>query len=226
MDSVLSYHDCSVLDILLEPNTNSVLSPTSLSETACKEKVDHFVGIAEIEQNTIQLIEAAARNTKEYKHCFEKALTGLNQLIQEFPEYASAYNNRAQLFREMMMVYGETEVDGICITQLIEQDLRKAINLAKSITNPTITTYNKKVLAQAYSQLGAMNLVLRNQPCISDNSLWELEKEASENLYLGGLYGNKLAKAASIPINPYAKLCGSMMNEVLKFERSCTFHNS
>ena len=46
----------------------------------------------------------------------------------------------------------------------------------------------------------------------------ELEQRASHDFFLGGRYGNPIARAMAVQINPSAKLCGAIVQEAMRRE--------
>jgi len=115
----------------------------------------------------------------------------------------------------------------------IVQDLKSSISLASpSRPRDAVSPSQGRLLAQAYTQLGAVYYAafkdLDEEPMMdvfktdeSSRSTWDkqrFEEEASRAFYLGGLYGNEVAKALAVHTNPHAKLCGSIVKEAMKKE--------
>jgi hypothetical protein len=85
------------------------------------------------------------------------------------------------------------------------------------------------LLAQAHTQLGAIFYAAFKDldseedmvPSQLKGTTWckdRFEEEASRMFYLGGLYGNEVAKALAVHTNPHAKLCGSIVKEAMRKE--------
>jgi hypothetical protein len=109
------------------------------------------------------------------------------------------------------------------------RDLRTALRLAAPARpeNP-VSPKQGRLLAQSYTQLGALLLAaskdLDNQDCaivgagFDDWTKSRFEDEASRAFFLGGEYGNEVAKALAVHTNPHAKLCGSVVEEAIRRE--------
>lgn len=54
---------------------------------------------------------------------------------------------------------------------------------------------------------------------LSGLSSEQLEDMASKDFFLGGRYGNKIARELSVKTNPYAKMCGAIVQEAMRMER-------
>ncbi|VVT56345.1 uncharacterized protein SAPINGB_P004989 [Magnusiomyces paraingens] len=188
--------------------------------------------LSNAQRREIEIIQGLESKSINYK----KALEEMDALIEQNSEYASAYNNRAQLKR---LLYLEKKESGSEITvslDSIDTDLGRAIDLAqKDIqkTNGPHTYLARHVAAQAYTQKGWVVLTRiqvaratkssheenhNDITVIGKDDSWELEEEASRWLHLGGEYGNEYAQRAAALVNPYAKLCGQMVERALHHE--------
>ncbi len=111
------------------------------------------------EVEAIKLIETAGANDKGA--VYVKALGILSKIIEEYPKYASAYNNRAQLHRwhltDMALVTSPepspsaSEAQGVINSAL--EDLETCISLA-SLSSPAtaISPSQVKILSKAWTQ--------------------------------------------------------------------------
>ena len=144
---------------------------------------------------------------------FEKAHGILTRLIEEHPEYASAYNNRAQVFR--WFHFSSPDSTSLHTTTAIT-DLETAISLT---TAPFLSPQAANLLAQAHTSLGAIYHQSRpqSQPASMD-PLPSVEDSASRHFALGAQYGNEVARAMIIQTNPHAKLCGEIVREAMRKE--------
>lgn len=155
------------------------------------------------------------------------ALVEYDALAKQFPTRASVHNNRAQVRR---LLYVEQEEDA-CRLAAIEKDLDTAIRLAQDDEESGGAGAGAagRVLAQAYTQKGWLALKriealrAREQPQQAESvqqqrCVWDMEEEASRWLWLGGAHGNRQAQRAASRINPYAKLCGQMVEQALRRE--------
>lgn len=183
--------------------------------------------------------------TDAYKEC----LAGLSELISTHPQYASARNNRAQVYRRM---YG----DGMLVTgakQAVEplipagdderrsaacqtlSDLDECVSLlSPSTTQSRLSPHAAKILSSAHTQRAAIYLHTSKQLLWGSLNLdpdrreaaWEkldFEEAASLDFALGGRYGNEIAKGLAVSTNPTAKLCGQMVREAMKKEYGPAF---
>jgi len=126
----------------------------------------------------------------------EEALDILSGLIAEHPQYASAYNNRAQLRRILSHPLADIKVD-----------LRTAIALASpSRSMDPVSDLQAKVLSNAYTQLGVV--LLREGK----------EEEVGGVFQVGARYGGEVAKVMAVKLNPVARLCGGIVKEAMRKE--------
>ncbi|KAK5169341.1 uncharacterized protein LTR77_005316 [Saxophila tyrrhenica] len=198
----LSTNDLSVLSAIFDPEG----TPSEIPYQPCSFASST---VADTEEPS----ESAIRTT----------IAALDDLLDEYPRYASAYNNRAQA-RRMLERCGDARYSAED-TRLILDDLDVAIRLASQ--NNT-SAKEAKVLAAAHTHRGhllyraskdqslAGPLSATNGRSISDSGT--LEEEASKEFALGGRYGNKIAKQMAVQTNPYAKLCGQMVKRALNKE--------
>nr|POF00974.1 tetratricopeptide repeat protein 36 [Quercus suber] len=192
------------------------------------------------ERNAIQIVEAfetLEHKTIVLKHkTFSRALSLLDAIVAEYPKYASARNNRAQLrrwrFGDRNMLFqqnGAIDPERVAAVSAIEADLRESISLASpQRVQDAVSPSQGRLLGQAYTQLAAIlhgasedlaaediNTALSNE---HRSRKEHFEEEASRNFYLGGLYGNEVAQALAVNTNPHAKLCGGIVQEAMRKE--------
>ena len=171
----------------------------------------------------------------------ESAIASLTSLIMEHPNYASAYNNRAQAIR--MLLGDDLKSEGIAQSTLWI-DLSKAIELAApSSSHSAVSPLQAKILASAYTHRGYLTwqlpksmdppqlsnpqpnpIQLKDQeasllpPELQGKSKERLEGIASRDFEMGGRYGNETAREMATRTNPYAKLCGNIVKEAMRGE--------
>lgn len=219
-------------EILLDPSLPvepHISSPALLSSLRRRERE----AIAHIE--TYESSHAPRTTTPNEEEEAEKdriyraTLRSLDALVAEYPSYASARNNRAQLRRwrygDAKLLLFSTEAS----TTL--SDLYTALSLA-SPASPTaaVSPLQGRLLAQVYTQLGALHHAAAKTLDTPDivmlgasfggNGLSRegLEEEASRLFFWGGLYGNEVAKALAVHANPHARLCAGIVGEAMKVE--------
>lgn len=257
----LSTRDVNVLEKIKDPESNpaaGVITDESLPRDPHVSGTD-YEKVVQQERNIISKIqtietefsESQSQDASEtaingYRNC----LAELDTLISEFPNYASARNNRAQIMRRL---YGDAmllEITTGMPLPLLEQpdasekkkaavgalqDLEKSISLLSPATLSTpISPQAARTLSMAYTQRAA--IYLRTSKLLSDRLLdidesrdeakWtrvEFEQAASHDLAFGGRYGNQIAKGLAVSVNPTAKLCGQIVREAMKKEYGPSF---
>ncbi|KAJ2712259.1 Tetratricopeptide repeat protein 36 [Coemansia spiralis] len=193
-----SSHDTNLVDILLNgtadgefvrdqiAGTHAAYDPgahTSRSETA----VISAEQLAALREREVQAVRCAESGE------LDQAITQLSALINEWPQYASAYNNRAQARRLQGL-------DGVI------EDLDTAIRLAA----------DRRTLAQAFTQKGVVLREMGDQDgafyCFSQGAKHgnEVAKMAAarENPY-AKMCGNMVAQAMQQLRGPQNASCTS-----------------
>ena len=245
----LSRADSAVLAQVFDPESAptraEVIVDPSLPEDRHILDTTLLVQLRSREKEAISIIEDFERNKARFPDAKESAkdaayraaLTSLDALIAEHPDYASAKNNRAQmrrwrfgdrntLVRPKSLLYADQSAGGLAA----EADLKACIASASPARQQdAVSPAQGKLLAQAYTQLGALyhaaakDLEAGHEVDVVeiDGTTWShgrFEEEASRAFYLGGLYGNEVAKALAVHTNPHAKLCGSIVKEAMRKE--------
>ena len=240
----LSKADSKVLAQVFDPesgpaNVEVLIDPTlPVDRNIQDEKL--LSRLKSAEREAIQVIEAfekSSNRTEQAKiRTYRNALARLDQIIEEYPLYASARNNRAQLrrwrFGDRNMVCQRRSVpdaEKTAAAQATVNDLKQCIALASpGRPQDPVSPSQGRLLAQAYTQLGALYYAASKdlnstevEIVCEDLTSWtkdHFEEEASRLFYLGGLYGNEVAKALAVHTNPHAKLCGSIVKEAMRKE--------
>lgn len=220
------------VEVLVNPDLPTdarILDAELLSKLKSREK--EAISIIE------QFEKSAGLQQTSKDVAFKAALAIIDDIIDSNPGYASARNNRAQLRRwrfgdRNTLCQKKSEVDrersaaGVAAVE----DLTSSISLASPARPQDGVSPNQGcLLAQAYTQLGALYYAASKDldtDAIMDvadlaASVWtkdRFEEEASRLFYLGGLYGNEVAKALAVHTNPHAKLCGSIVKEAMRKE--------
>jgi hypothetical protein len=246
MQSVtLSKSDSKVLAQVFDPesgpaNVEVLIDPTLPTDRHVRDG-SLLAKLKLAEREAIQLIEAfekSSERTEQAKdQAYRRALARLDHLIAENPTYASARNNRAQLrrwrFGDRNMICqrrNQEDVERRTAAAATVDDLDQCIALASpGRPQDPVSPSQGRLLAQAYTQLGALLYAAAkdlDSPedvdiIRKDSERWskdQFEEEASRLFYLGGLYGNEVAKALAVHTNPHAKLCGSIVKEAMRKE--------
>ncbi|KAH7320121.1 hypothetical protein B0I35DRAFT_229235 [Stachybotrys elegans] len=200
----------------------------------------------EVELNETQSLDSNDIAIQGYQTC----ISDLQSLISEYPKYASARNNRAQALRRL---YGDTMLLSQTASMpmpLIEQpdpaerraqalvaleDLECSIALLSPASpRDPLSSQAARTLAMAHTQRAAIylktsNMMLHRSLDVAEGrreAQWshlDFAEAASQDLALGGRYGNEIAKGLAVSVNPTAKLCGQMVREAMKREYGPAF---
>ena len=191
--------------------------------------------------NREKLIIKSLQTDSVSQETIYSAITALDALIDDRPNYPPAYANRAQALR--MLVEGQSspsekpEITGdvmftdpanTVIVSRLFADLEQAINLSTP-TSPAdpVPPVQARILADAHTHRGYLLLkaarARRDSKVQGSGQLWDsgsdqLEEMASRDFFLGGRYGNKIAQQMAVQTNPYAKMCGAVVKEAMRKE--------
>lgn len=197
--SNLSVNDQIVLSKIFnrEPDENFekavIDSSLPADRFVSEEKVEQY---SRLEQECVDLIEK--------QHLPNKALKILNEIISREPLYASAYSNRAQLLRGV-------KFDNNMPGDQVMRDLDTALKLAKpDNSDDSVSERCARILRKVYGQLAAEYIAQSKTPANSALE-WDLQLKANEMLNEARKYGEDVPKDTTIALNPYAKLCGNMV---------------
>lgn len=224
----LTAKDAAVLSALFDPES-SPSSSISISKTApglphIPDSILHH--LQQRETSAIQPLD----NESTSESSIKTAISNLSLLISEHPKYAPAYLNRAQAIR---LLIGEgTDLflpQNNDLTARALSDLNKTISLA-SPSSPAdpVSDLQASLLSKAHTHRGYILLKASqaaSQPGsalpteLSGMNNEELEEMFSKDFFLGGRYGNKIARELSVRTNPYAKMCGAIVKEAIRKER-------
>ncbi|PTB46971.1 hypothetical protein M441DRAFT_22920 [Trichoderma asperellum CBS 433.97] len=258
----LSRHDINVLEKIKDPESNpaaGVVIDSALPRDP--QIIDHSVYERVMERErtiirTLQSIETklisfqSEEDTDKAIESYKTCVSDFGSLISDYPLYASARNNRAQIMRRLygdaMLLNYTSTMPMPLIPQPEQAEKRKAAmetledmdTAIRLLTPPLPTTpmsaQAARTLSMAHTQRAA--IYLRTAKLLSDRQLdlddsrpeasWsrvDFEEAASRDLALGGRYGNQIAKALAVSVNPTAKLCGQMVREAMKKEYGPAF---
>ncbi|KAK5135772.1 hypothetical protein LTR08_004598 [Meristemomyces frigidus] len=219
----LSRNDSSVLGALFDPEASLSTAYQTAKSSGSAYDSQTLQHMQEIERAALSPIDTANPSRADLR----SSTISLDRLIERYPEYASAYNNRAQARR---MTYDVDELpDHHDALNSILADLALAIRFASPRRDTdAVSADNAKVLAAAYthrafllykaSKLETPGTTLAMVEGMSGLSAERLEESASRDFAAGGRYGNKVAKQLAIKTNPYAKLCGNIVKEAMRRE--------
>ncbi|KAF7543256.1 hypothetical protein G7046_g10036 [Stylonectria norvegica] len=195
----------------------------------------------EIQLRDLRADDGVKLATNGYRQC----LSDIEEVISEHPNYASARNNRVQILRRLYgdaILVSDTSDNPMPLVEKPDttEKLRVAATLLKDIdvsirllTPPSLSSplspQTARTLSMAHTQRAAVYLktakMWLHRPLEVDSRLAEsqwtkldFEEAASQDLALGGRYGNPIAKGLAVSVNPTAKLCGEMVREAMKKE--------
>ncbi|CZT17699.1 uncharacterized protein RCC_03536 [Ramularia collo-cygni] len=246
----LSRADSKVLAQVFDPESTpgraEVLIDPSLPADRHILDIDLLNHLKAREREAIAFIEQFEKSGKSSNapgksDAFQSAIAILDDLISCHPNYASARNNRAQLRRwrfgdrhTLCQPRARPDIERSAAGVAAVEDLKSAIELS-SPARPQdgVSATQGKLLAQSTTQLAALyyaafkDLDTSTEMAVTefDSVQWSCERfeeEASKLFYLGGLYGNEVAKALAVHTNPHAKLCGSIVKEAMRKELAGT----
>ncbi|PSS09131.1 hypothetical protein M430DRAFT_37199 [Amorphotheca resinae ATCC 22711] len=177
--------------------------------------------LQELEVKAIRPLNSPSPSHQE----IDAAVTELTHILEQYPTYAPAWNNRAQAVR---MLVGETLHEPAVAASTLYSDLCEALRLAAPTQlNPSVSPLQRKCLASAYTHRA--HLLLKASKSVAEDPSRSkmlprelqginsagLEKMAAADFREGGKYGNEIAKHMAVQLNPYAKLCGEVVREAM-----------
>jgi tetratricopeptide (TPR) repeat protein len=201
----LSTRDTGVLTLLFDPEAQPTAAESlSISELPnsplTAEELDH---VKCLEKKAIRLAE---------KGLLEEAEEILSQAIQKYPNgLPSLLNNRAQVRRMLRNVGGALN------------DLSRAIQIATPSDPSSFSQANAKILSDAHIHRATIYMLLArgekgDMSVPETESSEKLMEYASRDFSIAGRYGNELARAMAVRTNPYAKMCGAIVETALRKE--------
>lgn len=259
----LSKNDSKILDAVFDPESSTSSSnieidpllpsdphftdPTILSTLRARE----LSAIRIIEQHTPSAPSSprsatSSDNDEEMRTNdkdipYNEALSILDNIVTDHHNYASVYNNRAQLHRwrygdksTLVQFQPHESASTRAITNAL-RDLDRAINLATPPPESSkVSPSQGKSLAQAWIQRAAIFWQAAKDLSTPSTSVvilqkeelpwkdWDktnFEEEASRCFHMSGIYGSEVGKAMSVIANPHARLCGNIVKEAMQRER-------
>ncbi|CAL5868766.1 uncharacterized protein PFLUO_LOCUS2993 [Penicillium psychrofluorescens] len=223
--------------VVIDPSLSPWPSSVSISE-------QELASLKEREASIIRQI-SGDNPTREI---VESAVADFDALIETYPTYPSAYTNRAQTLRLLVDIQEESKTkntdsasdDTLFTSQSsslatrIFNDLGQAISLAtpRSPADPVSNT-QARLLADVHTHRGYLLLKAarakknivgekeetgRGPERLRGLAADQLEEMASQDFFLGGRYGNKVAQQLAVQTNPYAKMCGAIVKEAMRKE--------
>lgn len=199
----LSVNDQEVLNKIFNKDQNEDFEKIAFIDKSLP--TNKFVSDEKVEQYSY--LERKCVDLIENQNSPGEALKIFTEIISEEPLYASAYSNRAQLLRGVKFDNGMPEGQAM-------RDLYTALNLAKpNHTDEKVSEENARILRKIYGQLAAEYMAQSKIPANSAKE-WDLQLKATQMLVEARKYGEQVPKDTTVAFNPYAKLCGNMVEIV------------
>src|ERR1700742_5103075 len=174
----LSRGDEQILNQVFDPESSPEAAIVTIDASLPADPHIHdnnvLKGLKKQELEAIRLVEeysqkpqlsSTSKSTSEQdlnkETIYDKALDILSTLIAQHPNYASAYNNRAQLRRwrygDDLMSYASNDKELQSALIAVISDLQEAIRLSSPFgTNTSVSPQQSKLLIQSWTQLGTV----------------------------------------------------------------------
>lgn len=226
--AALTGHDKSILDALFDPESSSSkhVRVDGALPSLPQYSASQFAAIRAEEITIMRPLgqESAGVDTATDVIC------ALSRLIERYPEFPSAYINRAQAARLPLSVNDMFTREHSDTSSQVIQDLTHGIDTA-SPTSPhqPVSDHQAGVLAAGHTHRGFLLLKVAEMTRKGDilhgagrrlqnATAVQIEELASVDFAAGGRYGNKLAQEMSVRTNPYAKMCGAIVKEAMQMD--------
>ncbi|KAK2745099.1 hypothetical protein FQN57_004006 [Myotisia sp. PD_48] len=238
----LSSNDSAVLQALFD--AESSLSNKNANTDTALPKLPNISEseIASLQARELQAIQRLQVSPEEHlsSETINTAISELSAIINDNPRYAPAYLNRAQAIRLLIdarQPYSSSASENspnVPLSTLLFENLSKTIALLTPESSESlISPFHSRTLASAYTHRAyILYKVARSKDekekaydrehllplPLQDLSDERLEDMASFDFQLGGRYGNEAAKQMAVGTNPYAKMCGAIVQDAMKAE--------
>jgi hypothetical protein len=224
----LSFNDARVLNALFDPET----LPSSVAKSKNSASIDTSMApypsisasqISDLEYQQNDIFRRVSSNSSIDE--IEGAIQELDRMVAKWPNYPSAYINRAMLRRlKLESQFQDSQHIFTQPTSAIEPlftDLSRAIHLSLPSSSPSapVSTYQAKILRTAYSHRAYLYLkAAETETRLQGLEKSELEELASKDFASAARYGDEVAREMSVRTNPYAKMCGAIVRNALREE--------
>jgi tetratricopeptide (TPR) repeat protein len=203
----LSTRDTSILNLLFDPEAQQTVAAADDPENDDQPILGPTSSATQLED--ARLVEQRAVLLAE-EGSLQEAEDLLSWAIKDYPtEQPSLWSNRAQVRRLSGNVSGALS------------DLSQAIRIATPPKHTAPTIENAKVLSCAYTHRATIHMLAGRgeiSGALETDSPERLEEYASHDFAMAGRYGSDLARAMAVRTNPYAKMCGSIVQTAMKNE--------
>ncbi|KAF2826107.1 hypothetical protein CC86DRAFT_370214 [Ophiobolus disseminans] len=226
--SNLSANDARVLNALFDPETLPSSVAKSKDATPIDPSLPPHASISttklsalENQQNDIVRRVSSSSSIED----IDTAISELDRVVSQEPNYASAYINRAMLLRLKLesQLAAAQHIFSLptASIQPLFTDLSRAIHVSLPSSSPTapVSPYQAKKLRTAYSHRAYLYLKAAEiGTSLQGLEKSELEELASKDFAGAARYGDEAAREMSVRTNPYAKMCGAIVRNALKEE--------
>ncbi|KAF2786433.1 hypothetical protein K505DRAFT_330367 [Melanomma pulvis-pyrius CBS 109.77] len=244
----LSANDTRILQALFDPET----LPSSVAKSQDASAIDtdlpphpiistSQLAILETQQNElVRSIDASKQGDEVSISAIDAVTEEMDAVTERYPEYPSAYVNRAMLRR---MRLESTLSSNSISTTISSRDPQNKLNLftssppqitplfadlslaiasclppSSSPTSP-VSAYRARILRTAYSHRAYLYLKAAESGIEwQGKQKGELEELASRDFAQAARFGDEKAREMSVRTNPYAKMCGAIVREALSEE--------
>jgi len=201
----LSTRDEGVLSLLFDPEAQSSVTENSVPiiQVASQPHLtaEQCAEIQRVERRAVELAENGALRDAEQL---------LTKTIEKYPNgRPSLWNNRAQVRRLSNNVAGALD------------DLSQAIRSSTPPKNVIAPSDDARVLAFAYTHRATIYMLAAKggiTGILTGESSERLEERASHDFSMAGMYGSELGRAMAVRTNPYAKMCGAIVQTAMRNE--------
>ncbi|KAH7392930.1 hypothetical protein BKA66DRAFT_439056 [Pyrenochaeta sp. MPI-SDFR-AT-0127] len=228
-DTTLSANDKRILNALFDPETLPSSVAKSQDASAIDESLPPHPSISATQLSSLEKqqneIVVGVSSTSDAA-LLDASIADLDRTVAAWPNYPSAYVNRAMLRRMKMEATlkadqhifsaAESEISALFL------DLSRAIHLSLPSASPTapVSTYQARILRTAYSHRAYLYLkAAETGTDLKGMGKSELEELASKDFAAAARYGDEVAREMSVRTNPYAKMCGAIVRNALREER-------
>jgi hypothetical protein len=227
----LSANDKRILNVLFDPETLPSLVARSKDSSAIDPSLPPHPSISstqlsDLEQQQNEIVQRVSKESQMEN--IDDAIAHLNGIILAWPNYSSAYVNRAML-RRLRIETSLLEANGADIftapkpdIEALFTDLACAIHLSLPASSPSapVSPYQAKILRTAYSHRAYLYLkAVETGKELNGLGKGDLEELASKDFAAAARYGDEVAREMSVRTNPYAKMCGAIVRNALREER-------
>ncbi|CAK7207530.1 hypothetical protein SEUCBS139899_010340 [Sporothrix eucalyptigena] len=150
----------------------------------------------------------------------------LNQVVPEGP----ADHPRSAGVEAILQGAAASEQERTEAAAIVLSDLDRAISLLMPMSASTMSPTAAKTLSLVFTQRAAVyyttsKLITSGRECNAKierpEARWakiDFEEAASRDFAMGGRFGNEIARGLAVGTNPTAKLCGQMVQQMMKSE--------